>query len=510
MLAAFEQWLKRKYGSVDRLNEKWYRKLRRFEDARMPEDHRSASWTDYAANLDWLRFRSDHLVEQLKWLHGQVERHHPGALTHVNPPGLTGNMPASGRDLWAAKPTVDFLGASMHAAWNFGMFSRRDFGVAYGFCCDLTRSASAPAPWWVTEMQAGPTIMTGRRPLNPTGGEITRWLWDAVGNGARGMVFWLWHPRTEGNEAGEWGLAGPNGEETERTKAARAVARVVAKHEKFFRTAKNEAARSAILYNRDAMLLYGVDGWRRPTDEIMLSLMGCYKALSRARVAVDFLDTGSLEAGGAEGYKVLYLPYAFALSAKSAAAIRDFVKGGGTVWADGLVGWKDEEGKTLGMPPGPLKDVFGFTVEDLDATEEPGELWRCRIPAGAGEVLLRGADGRPAAVRHRFGEGQAIYYGTALTYGYMAREDARVGRWIAGPAIRAQRAWVAEAPRGTLTRVLTNGRQWCVVLVNWGVAGRAVVQFPAPARRVVDLISGKEGSTVELAAGGVAVLMADQ
>ncbi|MFK9339957.1 beta-galactosidase trimerization domain-containing protein, partial [Escherichia coli] len=89
--------------------------------------------------------------------------------------------------------------------------------------------------------------------------------------------------------------------------------------------------------------LYAVDGWRRPADELTHSLMGCYKALTRAHVPVDFLDVSELEAGRAQRYRVLYLPYAYALSARSTDAIRTFVREGGTVWADGLVAWKDEQ-----------------------------------------------------------------------------------------------------------------------------------------------------------------------
>ena len=296
-MAEYARWLEKRYGTVEKLNSVWYRKLRRFEDVQPPEEPRTAGWADFPANLDWRRYRCDHLADQLRWLHAQVNRHHPGALTHANPPGLTSNMPASGRDLWRLKPAVDFLGTSMHASWHFGMFPRQDFGVAYGYCCDLVRSASSPAPWWVTELQAGPTVFTGSRPLNPTGGEITRWLWDGFGNGARGIVFWLWHPRTEGNEAGEWALAGANGEDTERTRATRAVARAMKRYEDFFTTATTVPAASAILYDSDAMLLYSVDGWRRPTDEIILSLMGCYKAFHRAHVPVDFLDSANSNRG---------------------------------------------------------------------------------------------------------------------------------------------------------------------------------------------------------------------
>jgi beta-galactosidase len=530
VVAAFGQWLKQKYGTVERLNKLWYRPLRRFEDAVPPVDSRRG-WSDYPSNLDWRRFRCDHLVEQLRWIRSVVERHHPGALTHINPPGLTGNMPASGQDMWRLRPTAHFVGASMHASWHFGMFARDEFGLAYAYCCDLARSVSAPASWWVTELQAGPTIFTGQRPLNPTGGEITRWLWDGIGNGARGIVFWLWHPRTEGNEAGEWGLAGANGEPTERTRATAEVARVLRSHDDFFQQAKPLPARAAILYNQDALLLYSVDGHRRPADEVMQSLMGCYKALHHAHVPVDFLDTAGLEAGAASRYRVLYLPYCFALTEKSAEAIRQFVRGGGVIWADGLIAWKDEQGVTKQLPPGPLADVFGFVLEDLDAMWEPysyageagraGELWRCRIPGDAKDVILRNADGRPAAVEHRFGSGRAIYHGTALTLAFLRRGDPQAAEWISAPARAASGDLPLRMLQGTPKvsfRVLQEGSRWLAVFNNWGGAASVVVSLPAGTKSARELISGRvlqfnqtanAEVTLSLDAGASALILAE-
>ena len=173
-LPAYARWLEKKYGTVGKLNAAWYKQLRSFEDAGFPEEPR-AGWSDYASNLDWRRFRCDQLSDQLRWIHARIERHHPGALTHCNPPGLTSDMPASGRDMWKLKPTVHYLGASMHAAWHFGMFPREDFGVAYGYCCDLIRSVSAPAPWWVTNCKParpsspGPARSTPPPPRLPAG-----------------------------------------------------------------------------------------------------------------------------------------------------------------------------------------------------------------------------------------------------------------------------------------------------------------------------------------------------
>jgi len=234
----------------------------------------------------------------------------------------------------------------------------------------------------------------------------------------------------------------------------------------------------------------------------MLSLMGCYKALHRAHVPVDFIDTASLESGGASNYAVLYLPYCFALSAASVNAIREFVRRGGTVWADGLVAWKDEQGVTKQFPPGPLSDVFGFTLEDIQAAWEPfplsaqgdtaGELWRCLIREDASGATLRGTDGRPVAIEHRFGQGRAIYYASAVTYSYLRRDDARVRDWIAAPAVEASRHLPIrlDEPGGRVSfHALQAPGRSAAFLNNWGPAARAAVRFPASTRAVTNLLT---------------------
>jgi hypothetical protein len=286
------------------------------------------------------------------------------------------------------------------------------------------------------------------------------------------------------------------------------VTQVLEQHQELFREAKPVAARVAILYPRDAMLLYAVDGWRRPADEVVHSMMGCYKALHRAHVPVDFLDVSELEAGAAAKYKVLYLPYCYALPAASCQAIREFVRGGGTAWADGLVAWKNEAGVTKRFPPGPLSDVFGFTVEDIQPVWEPfslgpngdkgGELWRCVVP------------GQPdGIVSNSFGKGRAMYYGTALTLGYLRRENAQVAEWIAKPGIGASLDLPVKLGPGTglvSLRVMQAGRRWLAVLNNWGAEASLNLQIP-PGSGVTDLLTGTRGMPATLTAGGAAVLL---
>jgi len=67
---------------------------------------------------------------------------------------------------------------------------------------------------------------------------------------------------------------------------------------------------------------------------------GWVKALRDAGLQFDFIAYGDVEQGKlvSKGYKTLILPMSIALSDKEAAAIRAFVRGGGTVIADALPG----------------------------------------------------------------------------------------------------------------------------------------------------------------------------
>ena len=41
---------------------------------------------------------------------------------------------------------MDFLGTSIHPAWNFAEYERSEFGLPFAYCLDLLRSASGAAP----------------------------------------------------------------------------------------------------------------------------------------------------------------------------------------------------------------------------------------------------------------------------------------------------------------------------------------------------------------------------
>jgi hypothetical protein len=162
----------------------------------------------------------------------------------------------------------------------------------------------------------------------------------------------------------------------------------------------------AILYNRQSLVLGAIDGG----DNVMLSLLGCHRALCERQIPVDFINEDDLRRGAASRYAVVYLPYSYAMDGASVAAVRRYVADGGTLWADGPTAWKDDCGKVRPEFPGGLIDVFGVKVEDILPAEAPfsltphdtqaGEVMRLSFSLRGAEVLAKDGKGHGLLLRH--------------------------------------------------------------------------------------------------------------
>jgi len=481
--------------------------------------------------VDWREFNTDNLINVLLWIKGQIQALDTKHPTHINVTEPTGGP--YGQDVFKEKRIVDILGASIHPAWIFPPTSpTAEYGERFAYRLDVIGGPAGDQPWWVTELQSGPTIYTGGFPLNPTPEDMTRWLWDAFGAGARGVIFWLWHPRVGGSEAGEWGLVSIDGTPSNRLPAVKAVVDGL-KRNSYLAEAQPQPPKVAILYNRESSILDSLDDrTQKRGDEVEESLMGCYMALHRAHIPTRLVDIDQLRTGALGDYDVLYIPYSYAMDDQAVAALRDFVSKGGTVWADGLTAWKNETGEIRPTIPGGLSDVFGIQASDIypvkanepysvtGQNERGGELWKLPLELKGAEVFLRDRQGKPFATKHHFGKGHAIYFEAAVTLGYFKRHDPVVQQWIIDPAEKVQAnalVRVKKAPGTVGFRALLYRSEPVAILTNWGDTDTAVVSFQGD-YAVADALTGapvevahQQGTTlatVKLPAGAVSVLRA--
>jgi beta-galactosidase len=537
---AFGEWLRKKYGTVEEVNKRWFRPIKSFDEVETTEKRDSPNyWLDEQEWLDWKEFNVDNLIANLAWIRDKVlaiDQKHP---IHFNVTAPTGD--AEGQDVWKEKAVTDILGVSMHTAWAVPPDTpEKNYGELYAYRLDLIASAALAQPrkpFWVTELQSGPTIYTGQFSLTPSPQDLTRWIWDSYGAGANSVVFWLWHPRDIGTEAGEWGLVGLHGQPTARLPAVKAVAKVLNKNPELA-AMHPQPARVAILYDRHAAVVNDLDGkWQggrgesNRAEDVQNSLKGCYLALFRAHIPTQYVDIDQLKRGEVNKFAVLYVPTVYSMDDATIAALKEYVKQGGTLWADGPTGWKDERGKIRASIPGGLTDLFGVEAPEINAIQPAnpysaspqkelgGELWKLPAEVRAGTVVLKDEDGNPFEVKNSFGKGTVTYFTSSVTLAYLRRGNPVVHQWILEPAQKQVDEMPIKLKKGSdhlLFRGMAGASGTAAILTNWGETQIATVLFNGE-HKVKNVLTGKEVptttqagntlATLEVAAGTSAVLV---
>ena len=237
--ARFRGWLKKKYGTLDALNEAWYRRFESWEQVEPGRLSTILSYTDY---IDWKAFIADKLGEDLRDRYEAVKSVAPRTIvtSHAAGVGLFASPHhwEGQSDDWTMAKQVDFYGTSFypkHSAfvdrdvpWRAALL---DFTRSFGF--DGGRKG-----FYIGELQGGfGTIALNVSPT-VTPADLRIWTWSALSRGAKGINYYAWYPMSSGYESGGFGLNRLDGTITERAKEAGAIAKVVDRNQKLFLAAR--------------------------------------------------------------------------------------------------------------------------------------------------------------------------------------------------------------------------------------------------------------------------------
>lgn len=513
-MALFAQWLEKKYKTVEALNEAWYTPHAAFAEVQVHPEDWNNFWTDFTAYCDWQRFVEENLVQQLSWIRDEVAQYDSHSITHAHPKGLLDPVVGTGQACWREAEAVDTLGVTIHPAWSFNHLPLEEYGVAYAFTIDIIRSAANGKSFWVTELQSGSTIMTGKTPFTPTPDQMTAWIWDSIGAGAKAVVYWMWNPRSFGQEGGEWGIVSSTHHPSARLRASAKASEILEQHKDFFAAAKPEPARCAILYNHATEILsyiQGAPGFRFKDSPIQAST-AVYQALCEHQIPTDFVDEEQIASGEVCRYDMLYLPYGYALDRRVQKGVQRFVAQGGRLWADIPCAWKDSDGILYPASPDLLGEVFGVSVgeycsNDRDAAlcevggekrRAPAYRYMADLTSCKAQALCTYCDtylaGQPAVTLNHYGKGEAILVGTSASLGYYHTKDAALGELIAAPALalKSQAIQLKDAnPRIVMRHMHAGGRTLCI-LENWGEDCTAGLAVDAQYSHIIDLYSGAD------------------
>ena len=393
-LAAFREWLRERFGSLEALNRSWetafetWDRVRPLTQAQFREQERDPG------NLGvWLDFRLFMGRVWADWTRYALE-----VVKEVVPDGEVGLAGIFRPGIWSG---VDFWQAAKHA---------RVGGRYNGLQEEWYRSfapGSAVGQWG------------GYRPRRPTASNMLH-PWRQLFHEGHFVWYYKYYANPGAAYQGVF-----NGDGT-----------LHGMYEAL--QAEHRAIRGGI-----GRLLLGSewldDGIRFPYSQSTIlanEFLGLPRTVYAMKTAVEsmgmqhrFLSYEQIAAGEPlskeRGVRLLFLPAITCLSREETAAIREFVARGGVLVADRLAAMRDEHGRL--WPRSPLDEVFGIDRSDAGEAvtgpvvfrgKAPEGLRGLEIEAGVPEPGLRlagaeawgsGPGGAPVAAVHRHGKGRAIY-----------------------------------------------------------------------------------------------------
>jgi beta-galactosidase len=524
----FREWLQEKYGTIDRMNEAWYRRFAGWEQVEPSRMSTILSYTDY---IDWKAFIVDKLGEDLKDRYDAVKNVAPGTIvtSHAAGVGLFASPHhwEGQADDWTMAQQVDFYGTSFYP--KHSAFVDRDVPWR-GALLDFTRSFGYDQGrngFWVGELQGGfGTIALNVSPT-VTPDDLRIWTWSAISRGAKGINFYAWYPMSTGYESGGFGLNHLDGTITERAKAAGSIARVVDQHQQLFLDARPPRAEVAVIYNPLAHFVGGrqrATAYGGPQGEVAGierdSLLGVYRALFGRNVLVDFVHMDHLSTEKLRQYKLVIFPYPIMVPADSSRLLQEYVRGGGTLVAEARLAWNNERGYASERIPGlGLWEVMGcretavqtgaegrttlrWTSDEIPGLKT-GERLRGRWyeetlePIGPrARVVAQFENGSAAAIQSQYGQGKTLMLGSYVSAAYQSAPTPEAERFFAGLL-----AWAGVTPRVTLSgaeleaRFLESGGDFVLFVFNHGGAratSSVSLLVPAGSYSATDLVSGRD------------------
>ncbi len=403
--AAFTDWLAKRYGTVDALNQAWEtvfwsQTYPSFEAVALPVPTR----TDHNPSLllAHRRFSSAQVASALAEQRAIVAEAAPGRDVTTNL--YLGDLHVDAREIHA--PTA------LAAVDSYPHDTSGPLETA--FVLDLARSTSGRQRAWVMEQQPGEINWTPRNPMVPPG-QVLTWGQQAALRGIEALLFFRWRAGRGGQEQEHAGLLRHDGTPDRGLADARKLASWL------------RSADPAVLVRGRAPVALTFaydDAWVLEIDPHLAGLrhrdlvMPAYSAARRLGLDVDVVDP----AADLTGYELVLAPALHLHTHERVARLLAAVDVGATVVVgpralvrDGEAVWLDE------ALPGGLADRLGTRVTDGLAHETwppgprpvtvdgaPAGPWLDVLaepaPDGGAEVLSRWGggtwlDGLPAVVR---------------------------------------------------------------------------------------------------------------
>ena len=375
--SAFRDYLKAKYGTIDKLNEEygtifWSQSYREFGETHLPRHGNSSPSLD----LDYKRFHSDHIVRFAKAQADIIREYCPHHFITHNMMGFSESV-----DYYRLGEQLDFVAYDYY--YNFGgdsSWENRLDGYRYGAASlDFMRSVKHRNFWMMENSISSNGWETFGRELRP--GELRRMTYQNIAHGVDGQMWFRWRSCRYGTEQYWHGIIGHDGLPLRRYRLVKELAEEL--HPLY------EAIKGTTVQAKVGIVLDYDDRWamsfQRNSAEFdhQKTVMLYHDALSKRGVNVEFLRSGeSLDA-----YSLVILPAKYLLTEDYARQLESYVRKGGTLIVTYRSGVKNPANVPYEMTlPGYLRELTGVRVEEYEAVPS-----RYPYEIRMGDTVCRGA-----------------------------------------------------------------------------------------------------------------------
>lgn len=380
----WNQFLKATYPSIDALNKRWRTGYTAFKNIPLCEELTRLKdeeiWTSYRLFIDDCHFRSDWLIDELKWVKETLRQFDAKTEICINPTETLSNQAAGGTDIPAMTEVTDIIGASYHPCWQFSFAPNESFPGLMSAGIQFQRSCSKTGRIEVTEVQSGNTVASSHRPREASPDEIARFNLACLATGAKSVTGWCFNTRSYDFEAGDWGLLDDMDQQSERSHMIRRL------HDLLDRVLPQTGSwtsppaqvripidpSSQAIEKRDAEIMPSIPG-REVTDGAFGSAMLAthFKATG---ISSSLIHTDSIPEKATQPGEVIAASHLICWEKETANRLLSFARSGGTVFWDATSGRKDYDA-TLHRPwPGGLATEIGLRARGMKTSPEHWEI----------------------------------------------------------------------------------------------------------------------------------------
>lgn len=504
---AFQEWLKKKYGTIEEMNRSfnssfWGHTFYDWNEVVLPNllsEHFEENRTMFQGiSLDYRRFNSDSMLECFQLEYDAIRREMPDVPITTN---LMGFYKPLNYRKWAKK--MDFISWDSYPAPG-------DSPAAIAIRHDLMRGIKEQNSFVL--MEQTPSV-TNWLPYNrlKRPGEMRLLSYQAAAHGADAIQFFQLRRSVGACEKYHGAVI---------DHAGRDDTRVFLEVEKLGEELQllgdaflegRTPAETAIVFDWDNWWALEYSAGPSVRMKYLDAVQDYYTALFEKNIPVDIIGVDD----EISKYKIVIAPLLYMTKKGYAEKLETFVKSGGTFITTYFSGIVDEHDLVIGAYPGELKKLLGIWVEEQDALPEGeqnafvygGEKYSadilCDLPhlEGAEGLSFYEKDfyqGMPAVTRNRYGKGNAYYVATRSIPEFYQHFMADVLR-------EAEVDAILDTPHNVEATVRENGKGRTLFLLNHNTFGVEVVLE----QECEDLLSGaiyKAGNALEIEDKGVRIL----